>query len=142
MDSTNLQQNLYWYLLRVAISSKHVLMEIGDKYDLTVMQFYALCVLGNDHSVPMNSLSKMLFCDASNVTGIVDRLFARDLIKREENPKDRRVKMITLTPAGAEVCKKIFEDLPNATSPASGVDKLSADKREQLAVLLKEVLQD
>jgi DNA-binding MarR family transcriptional regulator len=141
MESNNLQQNLYWYLLRVAISAKHVLMDIAEKYDLTVMQFYALCVLQNDKSVPMNSLSKMLFCDASNITGIVDRLFARKLIKREENPKDRRVKMITLTPEGDEVCKKIFHDLADARVN-NGVNKLDESKKQQLFELLQETLAD
>ncbi len=138
MDKSDLQQNLYWYLLRVAISSKHVLMNIGEKYDLTVMQFYALCVLENDKSIPMNSLSKLLFCDASNVTGIVDRLFQRKLIKREENPNDRRVKMITLTPEGYEVCKKIFADIPKVTP--DGLSTLSKEKQKQLLDLLKEIL--
>jgi DNA-binding MarR family transcriptional regulator len=139
MEGTNLQQNLFWYLIRVAISSKHLLMDIAENYDLTVMQFYALCVLENDQSVPMNSLSKMLFCDASNVTGIVDRLFARKLIKREENPKDRRVKMITLTPEGADVSKKILADL-NQASINSKVAQLSEVQKEQLLELLKEVI--
>jgi DNA-binding MarR family transcriptional regulator len=138
MDKSDLQQTLYWYLLRVAISSKHVLMDIGEKYDLTVMQFYALCVLENDKSIPMNSLSKLLFCDASNVTGIVDRLFQRKLIKREENPNDRRVKMITLTPEGNEVCKQIFADIPKVTP--DGITALPAKKQQQLLDLLKDVL--
>ncbi len=138
MEALNVQQNLYWHLLRVAITSKHVLMKITDKYDLTVMQFYTLCVLGEDTSVPMSSLSELLLCDASNVTGIVDRLFQRQLLRREEDPKDRRVKMVTLTPAGADLCRKIFADLPDV-SP-DGLHRLSEDKKQQLTGLLSEVL--
>jgi DNA-binding MarR family transcriptional regulator len=139
MDGNNLQQQLYWSLVRVAISSKHVLMDVAEKYDLTVMQAYALCVLQSDESIPMNSLSKMLFCDASNVTGIVDRLFSRKLIKREENPKDRRVKMLTLTPEGEEVSKKILKDLDLATVDIK-LSKLSDEKKKQLLDILTEAI--
>jgi DNA-binding MarR family transcriptional regulator len=103
MDTSYLENNLYWHLLRVAISAKHLLMDLSEKYDLTVMQLYTLCMLDDNTSVPMSALSEYLHCDASNITGIVDRLFTRNLIRREENPKDRRVKMITITPQGVEI---------------------------------------
>src|SRR6266550_2472666 len=111
MAAKSLQNNLYWQLLRVAINAKHGLMNIAEKHNLTVMQMYTLCLLDASSSVPMNSLSGMLQCDASNVTGIIDRLFIHKYIKREENPQDRRSKMITLTPKGAKLCEKITESL-------------------------------
>src|ERR1700722_12477816 len=101
MTKANLQDNLYWQLLRVAIIAKHGLMGVAEKYGLSVMQLYTLCLLDGNSSIPMNSLSYMLHCDASNVTGIVERLFTHKYIKREENPKDRREKMITMTSKGA-----------------------------------------
>lgn len=134
MDTNNVQNNLYWYLLRTAITAKHDLMKIADQHGLTVMQLYTLCLLEDDKSIPMNALSSMLHCDASNLTGIVDRLFSRDYIKREENPKDRRVKMITLTPKGAGMCKQIFLELP-AYQP-SGINSLTDEQKKQLTILL------
>jgi DNA-binding MarR family transcriptional regulator len=134
METSQVQNNLYWYLLRTAISAKHDLMKVADKYGLTVMQLYTLCLLEDDKSIPMKSLSSMLHCDASNLTGIVDRLFSNEYIKREENPLDRRVKMITLTPKGADMCKKIFLELPSH-QPA-GLNSLSDDQKEELTELL------
>lgn len=139
MDVTNVQSNLYWYLLRTAITAKHDLMKIADKHGLTVMQLYTLCLLEDDKSIPMNALSSMLHCDASNLTGIVDRLFTNDYIKREENPKDRRVKMITLTAKGAEKCQQIFSELP-ARQPA-GLNSLTEDEKTQLTKLLAKTFQ-
>ena len=139
MKTTVLQDNLYWYLLRVAISSKHGLMKIAEKHGLTVMQLYTLCLLDNDTSIPMNSLSALLYCDASNVTGIVERLFTQNYIKREENPKDRRSKMITITPKGAEICQQIFAELPSH-QPA-GLIALPDDQKNQLTTLLKQILE-
>jgi DNA-binding MarR family transcriptional regulator len=139
MDTNNVQNNLYWYLLRTAISAKHDLMKIADKHGLTVMQLYTLCLLDNDKSIPMNALSGMLHCDASNLTGIIDRLFTGEYVKREENPKDRRVKMITLTPKGADMTQKIFAELP-AHTPA-GLNSLSDEEKQQLTTLLAKTLQ-
>lgn len=139
METNNVQNNLYWYLLRTAISSKHELMKIADKYGITVMQLYTLCLLDDDKSIPMNALSGMLHCDASNLTGIIDRLFTGEYVKREENPKDRRVKMITLTPKGADLCHRIFAELP-AYTPA-GVKSLTNDEKQQLTILLAKTFQ-
>jgi DNA-binding MarR family transcriptional regulator len=139
MDTNNVQNNLYWYLLRTAISAKHDLMKIADKYGITVMQVYTLCLLEDDKSIPMNALSSMLHCDASNLTGIIDRLFTGEYVKREEDPKDRRVKMITLTPKGADLCQKIFAELPSHT-PA-GINSLSEDEKQQLTALLAKTFQ-
>lgn len=48
----------------------------------------------------MVELSRMLFTDKSNVTGIVDRLERAALAQRTSSPHDRRVFLITLTPEG------------------------------------------
>jgi DNA-binding MarR family transcriptional regulator len=134
MDTFNVQNNLYWYLLRTAIRGKHDLMKVADKHGLSVMQVYTLCLLDDDKSIPMNALASTLHCDASNLTGIVDRLFTGEYIKREENPKDRRVKMITLTPKGSRKVKEIFAELPHYQP--SGLNSLSDEQKEHLTALL------
>lgn len=137
MSTTTLQNNIYWQLLRVAIKAKHGLINVAEEHKLTVMQMYTLCMLESDKSIPMNSLSGMLNCDASNITGLVDRLFQQKYIKREENPHDRREKMITLTPKGAKLCEKIAESL-ELYQPATLVD-LSKTQKEQLLTLLTKI---
>lgn len=134
MTKANLQNNLYWQLLKVAINAKHGLMHIAEKHNLTVMQMYTLCLLESDNSIPMNSLSYMLNCDASNVTGLVDKLFQSKFIKREENPNDRRAKMITLTPKGAKLCEKFAEALASYAPPS--LQNLSEKDKQQLLALL------
>lgn len=134
METTSLQNNLYWQLLKVAINAKHGLMHIAEKHNLTVMQMYTLCLLESDKSIPMNSLSWMINCDASNVTGIVDKLFQNKFIKREENPDDRRAKMITLTPKGVKLCEKIAIAL--ASYQPETLNNLSVQEKQQLLFLL------
>jgi DNA-binding MarR family transcriptional regulator len=138
MASANISDNLYWQLLRVAISAKHNLLSVAEKYGLTVMQLYTLCLIDADNSFPMNSLSSRLHCDASNVTGIVDRLLHQDYIKREENPKDRREKMITLTSKGAALCENISKSL--AIFQPETLKALTSEEKKQLKKLLTKII--
>ena len=109
-------------------------MQIAEKHKLTVMQMYTLCLLEADTSLPMNTLSCMLNCDASNTTGIVDRLFHQKYIKREENPHDRREKIITLTPLGVRLCKKISQEIEQF-QPESLQKLTEKQKKELLSIL-------
>ena len=44
----------------------------------------------------------------SNVTGLVDRLEARGLVKRGEHATDRRAHLVRLTPAGRKLIESIL----------------------------------
>ncbi|MGR4879522.1 MarR family winged helix-turn-helix transcriptional regulator [Streptomyces sp. LARHCF249] len=78
-------------------------------HGLTSTQARVLAQL--DGPVPMRGLARLLVCDASNVTGIVDRLEARELVRREADPADRRVKNVVATEAGREVIRRVREEM-------------------------------
>src|ERR1700742_4010086 len=42
----------------------------------------------------MREMAELLACDSPNVTGIIDRLEERDLVRRTPAEKDRRVKLL------------------------------------------------
>ncbi|MFA7764097.1 MULTISPECIES: MarR family winged helix-turn-helix transcriptional regulator [unclassified Streptomyces] len=79
------------------------------QHGLTSTQARVLAQL--DGPVPMRGLATLLVCDASNVTGIVDRLEARELVRREPDPADRRVKNVVATDAGREVIRRVREEM-------------------------------
>src|SRR5881227_4272593 len=70
---------------------------------LSFSQAHALRLLDPDEPMPMSALAERLFCDASNVTGIADRLETRGLVRRQSLEGDRRVKALTITPSGSEL---------------------------------------
>src|SRR5688572_24479731 len=76
--------------------------------DLTAAQGHALRVLDPKRPVPMSALAEALVCDASNVTGIVDKLESRGLIARQGADHDRRVKQLAVTEKGLEVRNKLI----------------------------------
>jgi DNA-binding MarR family transcriptional regulator len=105
-----------WGLLwRVMQANKPRFMALAQEMGLAPMQLHALRLIEPGDGVPMSSLAGMLFCDASNVTGIVDRLEARGLIERRPSPKDRRVKLLVLTEEGARVRESAYRQM--ATPP-------------------------
>lgn len=84
----------------------------------------------------MRVLAHTLTCDASNMTGIVDRLEKRGLVRREPSPSDRRIKNVVLTAEGERVTDAIRAKM-RATQ--EGLDRLSDQERDSLHTLLERV---
>jgi|Tabmets5t2r1_1033131.scaffolds.fasta_scaffold32320_3 MarR family transcriptional regulator, organic hydroperoxide resistance regulator len=106
-----------WGLLwRLMQANKPRFMALAQELGLAPMQLHALRLIEPGVEVPMSSLAGKLFCDASNVTGIVDRLEGRGLIERRPAEHDRRVKLLVLTAAGERV-RRIAERQINQPPP-------------------------
>ncbi|MDJ0344561.1 MarR family transcriptional regulator [Streptomyces sp. H10-C2] len=101
-------------------------------HGLTSTQAKVLAQL--DGPLPMRGLAALLVCDASNVTGIVDRLEARSLVRREADPADRRVKNVVATDEGRDTIRRVREEM-QATHGA--LDALDEDDSATLYALLE-----
>ena len=87
-----------WSLLfRLFMSQRGRLPQVAVEFDLSPMQAHVLRLLEPGRPVPMRSLARSLRCDASNVTGIIDRLEDRGLVLRAALKTDRRVKMLVVS---------------------------------------------
>jgi DNA-binding MarR family transcriptional regulator len=103
------------------------MITVAEEYDLTPVQVAAMyAVLKGD--TQMGQVANRLHCDASNATGIVDRLVARGLVRRQESEQDRRVKILQLTEKGSATIDAIITKLPTAT----GCSKLSSQECSNL----------
>ncbi len=90
-----------WQLVNELVhSQRQALMAIASELELSVPQTMALRRLDPERPMAMSELAGALRCDNSNVTGIIDRLEDRELVRREPSAQDRRVKMLTVTPKG------------------------------------------
>jgi MarR family transcriptional regulator, organic hydroperoxide resistance regulator len=96
-------------------------------YDITPIQATLLIYFEPDQQYSMQYLSKAMGCDASNITGLIDRLEQQEYLARTVNPDDRRIKCISLTQKGKECRSTILGRL--AESEAIDLERLSdADK--------------
>ena len=102
-------------------------------FELSPPQAKALHYVSESGPVPMRDLACRLRCDASNVTGIVDRLEQRGLVRRE-TAADRRVKSLVATDRGAEVARAVWIQVRSAPV---GVRGLSPAECAELLRLLR-----
>ena len=138
MATKDLQENLNWLLLRSSMLAKQRLAKVSEEHGLTPMQAMTLCLLEPSEPVPMSMISDLLSCDASNVTGIVERLSVGAYIERRESSADRRVKTITLTPEGVQLREKILPSVAEHDAPS--LKNLTADEAATLKALLIKTL--
>jgi DNA-binding MarR family transcriptional regulator len=123
-------------LFGVAESTRRSFEAVAASFDLTPAQARALLAL--EEAAPMRSLAEHLHCDASNVTGIADRLEARGLVVREAAEGDRRVKLLAITPAGTRLRARMETAMAEASPIMSD---LTASERETLRRLLAKAIQ-
>jgi DNA-binding MarR family transcriptional regulator len=109
-------------------------LALGAEFEITPPQLMTLRRLSADQPVPMSELAKWLACDASNVTGIVDRLEARGLVERQAAPNDRRVKMLALTDEGRAIRDELEARM---AEPPAELAALSAADRRALRDILR-----
>jgi len=105
--------------------------QCAEQCGLSVVQASAL--LRIEGSISMRELSARLGGHASTATGMADRLVARGLVERHDDPGDRRVKRVGLTAEGAATRSQLVACMESASTPFG---RLSAAERRQLHELL------
>ncbi|MFJ5117272.1 MarR family winged helix-turn-helix transcriptional regulator [Kitasatospora sp. NPDC088548] len=88
-------------------------------------------------SVPMRALAGRLGCDASNVTGIVDRLESLGLAHREAAAGDRRVKIVVITEQGRAILGLIRGEMARTHQ---AFEAMSDEQRVALHSICSQVL--
>jgi MarR family transcriptional regulator, organic hydroperoxide resistance regulator len=128
-----------WSLMHwIMVTNKQHLFAMAQQFKLAPQQMIALRILGGGPR-KMSELADALFCDNSNVTGIVDRLEEHGLVRREAAVGDRRVKLIVLTREGdwmrEEITKRMAE-------PPPAIASLSEKDQRQLRDILERAVEN
>ncbi len=74
--------------------------ELNKKYQVSAPQVNCLLVLYEHGPLPLSQIAKHIMVKSSTVTGIIDRLEQKGLVRRLRNSPDRRMITIELTEAG------------------------------------------
>jgi DNA-binding MarR family transcriptional regulator len=114
-------------IMTLIATCKQYLSEIAKDNSLTSMQLFALRAISDGNNAT-GKIAQILHCDASNVTGIVDRLTSLNLVTRKEDPQDRRVKTLHLTDEGEKLISSATESLPDKL----GCERLTQQETEVL----------
>src|SRR6476469_2558869 len=96
-------------LLKFFFSQRADLPGLAAEFDLSPAQCHVLHLIEPGRPIPMGQLAETLACDKSNVTGLVDRLESRGLVRRRPSAADRRVKVLDLTPKGLRLRELLLD---------------------------------
>ena len=127
-----------WRLLSEVLGAERSrLPQVAEALGLSEAQCQVLERLDPQAPVAMCRIAEALGCDRSNITGIVRRLEARQLVERRGDAKDRRVKQLVLTDRGRRLRAELVEKL---STPPSALEALSpADQKTLCAILRRAV---
>lgn len=92
------------------------------EFGLSASQAKVLVSLQPEEAVPMRALAKRLRYDASNLTGLVDKLEERGALERRPDPTDRRVKALVLTEEGRRLREAFWGRLVGNGGPFGSLD--------------------
>jgi DNA-binding MarR family transcriptional regulator len=128
-----------WQLLvRFFFAQRSNLPSLVAELQLSPAQCHLLRALEPGRPIPMRHAAQTLACDASNVTGLVDRLESRGLIRRRPSDEDRRVTLLDLTPTGARLRTELIDRM---SAPPATLDRLSAREQQALVRILTRLLE-
>src|SRR3954452_12646243 len=128
-----------WQLLvRFFFNQRANLPPMAAELQLSPAQCHVLHLIEPGQPIPMGRLAETLACDASNVTGLVDRLESRGLVRRRPSSADRRVKVLDLTPSGTRLRSLLLDRM---TVPPASLQRLSTAEQRALVRILARLLE-
>jgi DNA-binding MarR family transcriptional regulator len=107
-------------------------------FDLTPVQYAALIAIHTHPGIDATRLSAVIAFDRSTLGNVIERLEAKKLMERKPSPGDKRVKLLTLTKAGAALLRDIAPSVDRAQ--VRMLQPLKPADRKALLALLSQLV--
>jgi MarR family 2-MHQ and catechol resistance regulon transcriptional repressor len=112
MDLPHLKNDPYLKVLRPLVEAYLAFSRIDSRHirslRLTPSQFDVIVTLGDTSGLTCSQLSSRTLVTKGTLTGVLDRLAKKGLIRRESVTNDKRRTKITLTEKGTVLFRKVF----------------------------------
>jgi MarR family 2-MHQ and catechol resistance regulon transcriptional repressor len=112
MDLPDLKDDPYLKVLRPLVEAYLAFWRIDSRHirtlRLTPSQFDVIATLGDTDGLTCSELSRRTLVTKGTLTGVLDRLMAKSLIRRDDVKHDRRRIRVRLTEKGDVVFRKTF----------------------------------
>jgi DNA-binding MarR family transcriptional regulator len=132
--SFNMDESLGYIINRTLMKIKKEFIKRLKPYDLTPEQWTLLNRLGEQDGLTQTDLAEKTYKDQPNTTRMLDKLEKKNLLRRADNPEDRRAFLIYLTDKGKEVRESIIPIATQLNEDASfGLEK--AECRQLISLL-------
>jgi len=107
------------------------------EHRLTSAQADVIFTLGNTEGMTLGELGERTLITKGTLTGVVDRLEEKGLVRREAATHDRRCTLAILTARGARLFERVFPMHIAALKERLGT--FPADRRRRAVELLREI---
>ncbi len=84
-----------------------IFLQETEPFGLTPVQYAALAAVRRLPGVDQRTLAATIGLDTSTTGGVIDRLEARGLVRRNPSEHDRRVRLLTPTPDGEALLAEV-----------------------------------
>lgn len=114
-------------LQQIAVAVFHAEVE-ATGIDVTPVQFAALVTVAARPGIDQITLAGLIAYDRTTIAGVVDRLVQKGFLSREVSEKDRRARVLHMTPDGHAALAKLDPAVATAQDVMlSGLEKEEAD---------------
>jgi DNA-binding MarR family transcriptional regulator len=126
------------FLLRVALRTHTSIFAEKMIEELTPPQFSTLAKLREVGSCSQNHLGRLIHYDSATITGVINRLKSRGLIKSSKDPLDPRRRQIELTDKGRRTADAAIETIGEISGETFA--RLTREEFKTLTEILKKVI--
>jgi DNA-binding MarR family transcriptional regulator len=125
------------YLLAKAYQRAHSAFKMKlAPFGITPVQHLILAVLAEEDFLSPAEISDRVAMDGATLSGVLDRMAEAGLIKKEENPQDRRSLRVSLSPKARRMREELAEQRKSINEDLTA--KFSLEEK----LLLKRMLKD
>jgi MarR family 2-MHQ and catechol resistance regulon transcriptional repressor len=117
--------------------SSHLLPPLQKEFGITESQLAVLESLHHLGPLTQGQLCQKILRSGSNLTTVVDNLERDGLVRRERDPRDRRVQIVQLTAKGSELIARAFPRHVDRVTKAFGT--LTATEQRELGRICRKL---
>ncbi|MEX8192679.1 MarR family winged helix-turn-helix transcriptional regulator [Comamonas guangdongensis] len=137
VNASFLESLLGYNARRASLSLVGVFMKCMTRFDLKIVEFSVLSLVGRNPGITSRQLCQQLDMLPPNMVGMIDALARRDFLERRPHPRDGRATGLYLTASGRELVDTAEPQLKSSEEKA--VAHLSEAERVQLMHLLQKL---
>lgn len=137
VDASFLESLLGYNARRASLSLVCVFVESMERFDLKIVEFSVLSLIGSNAGITSRQLCQQLAVLPPNMVGMIDALGKRGFLERRPHPRDGRATGLYLSAAGRELVDAAEPELKSRE--AQSIAHLSEMEQAQLRELLQKL---
>ena len=137
VDASFLESLLGYNARRASLSLVGVFVESMERFDLKIVEFSVLSLIGSNAGITSRQLCQQLAVLPPNMVGMIDALGKRGFLERRPHPRDGRATGLYLSAAGRELVDAAEPELKSRESQS--ITHLSEMEQAQLRELLQKL---